>query len=530
MDPVELAAMSSPSRTVWSTRPTRTQRPFPPKIAGLVEQYLQNQAGWIRAVDSHALTAPEIKDNPRWTQQLGDLLGHHSQRISTVLLTAEYVDAIDFDLTAYDDGGNQIAHASDSLEGSYPTDSEVLQALFPNSGEKPISLEGDDRLFFDYVHKATVDKRGPPPPELLAKLLDPDHFDPLRLSVSPVLVQVAKVRGVNMIARLPDTAFRVGNLFQGGKSDGARVFKNLRFGGCRLEFNRGWITIKPDRPATSQVSQADRISLAKFMQRSNSDKPLTIDEQSQFRAPLPEHQANNLPWSIAVFLDRQETRFLDTPILRFYGEATTQQKERMLADGMPFSSLTTREHEILDRQVYGPRGFQLIFRPIAGNDGSPPVDTELYSSGILSEPTEALPNGLPADGIVMMHVENASCVFLESSASNVRGGTEIVINRLVMLKYAQNHPEEYGQGSPMMSMDLNHFIVGKQTQITFTFQFTPTLSMTGTLLDGNVTDLKPATFDELPKDFKAEFDESYKSWAKMMSMRGVGTSKAVPPP
>lgn len=527
MDPAELAGLPDGIRTVWSTRPTRTQRPLSPKIAGIIEQYVREQAAWVRTVNSYALVAPDIKENPHWTEQLGELLGRTAQPIATVLLAAEPNFGVDLELTTYDDLGNRLAQASDSIQASYPSDDEALKFLFPTADDKPLSLTGDERLLLDYAHTTAVNERGPPPPGLLSKLIDPDHSDPLGLGASPLIVQVARARGLNLIARLPDGAFNIGSLYKGGKNDGLRVFKNLHFAGCLLDAKDGWLTIKPDQPATSRVIQANRSDLARFMQRSNSDKPLSIDEQAQYRGPLPEQHANNMPWSLAVFLNRPNTRFLDTPFLHFYAQATTQQKVRMSGDGMPVSDLNSAERDILERLVYGARGYPLVFTPIPGGD----AEASLHSTGILSESTEALPNGLPPNGFVTMREESAYSVYLESSADKVIGGEELFPGRFVMYKYFQDHPREIRPSNPVLSFDLNHFMVGKRLTVTFTFQFTPTLSMTGTLRDGNVTDLRPATFDDLPKDFKAECDKEYKEWAAMMSMRSAGASaNSVPPP
>jgi len=518
IDPGELAGLPLTLRTVWSTRPTKTQRSFSPKLARIVDQYLQDEASWIRSVESHSLTAPEIKGNPHWSLELGKLLGNKG--IATILLAADQ-PGIDFTLTAYDDAGKQIAQASDRLQGSYSTDSPALKTLFPDPSEKPIEVEGDDRLLYDYSRIRPVDERGPPPAKLLERLLDTEQFDPLHLSGSSMLVRIAEVRNVNMIGRLPDKLFDLIDFGRGKQFEAATWFSYLPFSDCQLDFTDGWISVRPYQPVATRDMQADRRAFNKYMHRLNSDKPLSIDEQARVMAPLPEHQMNDLPWRESTYLNCPDTRFFDTLSLRFYAAASAQQKERMMGDGMPLSSLTSAEREIVNRMVYG-RQLQLIY--------SPTIDPELSTTGILSEATEALPNGLPPDGLVTMRVSSDPSVFPPNSGLKVHAQNQIYPNMLVMVKYAQDHPEDQRPGSEVLSRDLKHFLLGKRTTITITFQFTPTLSMAGYLQDGNVTDLKPITFDQLPQAYLAEFDKTYQDWAKMMSLRARGITGKSPPP
>ena len=528
MDPVELAGLPSSVKTVWSNHPTKMERPFSPSLERILDQYVQNQASWLRSVVSHSMTPPTVTGNPYWTLQFANLLGSQSKSISTFLLTID--NGHDFSLTAYDEAGKKITTASDSLEPIYQTNEEALKVLFLTSNEKPISLEGDDRLLTDFIRQGPIDQRGPPSDKLRARLLDPEGFDPLHLSGSPLLIRVAEVRGVNMIARLPDSLFDIDHIaaIRGQQPDAAKAFADYASHGGLINLHDGWLTIRPDRPAKTRSIQASRLALAKYLLRLSTNIPLSIDEQARFIAPLPEHQANDLPFWLATYLNCPEAMFFDWPALRFYAEITPQQKERMLTGGMPLSALTTSEHEIVDRMVYG--GYLLTYAPVRGNDATD-IYTELYASGILSEATEALPNGLPPDGLVKMKIANDLSVYEQSPDNKVYGMGQLLPDTLAMFKYAQDHPEEYKSGNQMAGRDFTHFIVGNRTTITVTFQFTPTLSMTIPLQDGNVTNIRRLSFDDLPQSYRNEYYDAYTKWAKMMSLRRAGSNgKTVPPP
>ena len=530
MDPVELAGIPTAFRTVWSSKPTQTQRPFSTLSQKILEQYAQNDLIWKKAIVSHSVTPPTVTGNPFWTQQLATLLKTDRHSSPTFLLAFD--NGRDFTLTAYDDDGKKIASSTDSLQGRLPTNDDSLKTLFNNPKEKPISLEGDSRLLTDFIRKGNIDERGTPPANLLAKLLDPERTDPLALTGSPLLVRVTEARNINMIARLPDKLAVIDEIaaIRGQESDASLALGQYSDWGGLIDFHDGWLTVRPDHPAQTRTIQVDRRALGKYLNRLNRKTPLTIDEQASFIAPLPEFESNDLPFRQATYLNCPEAMFMDFPILRFYAEVTPQQRERMQTVGMPLASLTTREHELLNRMVYG-LSYILTYTPPPKIDGVTAIDSELYASGILSDATESLPSGLPPEGIVKVRVQNQPCVYEQTPDQKVHGMDQLLPDHLAMLIYAEKHPEEFKNNNPVAGRDFKHFMVGNRTTITLTFQFTPTLSMTGYLQDGNVTNLKSLPYEELPQTYKSEFEIAYDKWARMMALRSAGTKgKAIPPP
>ena len=83
-------------------------------------------------------------------------------------------------------------------------------------------------------------------------------------------------------------------------------------------------------------------------------------------------------------------------------------------------------------------------------------------------------------------------------------------------------------------VDLTHFKYGRRLQLTFTFEFTKTLSLMESFEDHSVGDFKSITMDELPDDFKKQFNQAYadlkQSYANAKPGQFTGNAKGSNPP
>ncbi len=204
--------------------------------------------------------------------------------------------------------------------------------------------------------------------------------------MSPQLEQVAEIRGVNMVACLPDTAIFGANVAPGKDVGVNQYLARLKFFQTSYELKDGWFTAKPTRPDEARKTQVDRKVLAQYLQRLSTKKSLTIDESAFFALALPDPQSNFLPATMANFLVSSDNGYYEPNMLRLYGLLTPQQKQQMASGGLPFGSLTDEEMVYVNRMVYGLNA-NLQYRPRPGQ-GINSGDWDLFYNGIMREPTE----------------------------------------------------------------------------------------------------------------------------------------------
>ena len=152
----------------------------------------------------------------------------------------------------------------------------------------------------------------------------------------------------------------------------------------------------------------------------------------------------------------------------------------------------------------------------------------------MHETTECLPNGIPPESLITLKLTKNEGVSFGDPNAEVDDSTWSIwfARDLARLKYTQEHTEKFPERGGLSLYNLSHFVFGPQVNMTFTFQFTPTISMVQTLDDTNLADFRTMTLDDLPDDFKKEFQDGYKHWVQVYANEKTGTSSGVqsPPP
>src|ERR1019366_1308830 len=97
----------------------------------------------------------------------------------------------------------------------------------------------------------------------------------------------------------------------------------------------------------------------------------------------------------------------DLAMLRFYGLLTGDQKDKMINGGLPFGSLRADELEYVNRMLYRTRS-RIGYDPPKGQEAQ--FDFDLFYNGLMHEPTECLPNGIPPQGLITLTVKDSNVV------------------------------------------------------------------------------------------------------------------------
>ena len=539
LDPELIASTTSFFKSVWSTNPTAIQKPIPPEIGPIVEEFVQEQNDWTAALERYQVSNPVFNGA---TYSVGDFgflpsAGKQTLPVTTVVLTIQNWGAMtgfNVEFSAYDSKGKKIDRAQVNI-GNVFADIETDGTVTDDSEDEMIVYEGDAKDFYECQIQSARSTLKPLPRDLLAKVVDAENFDPLSFTASQALQSAAQVRGWNMVASLPDSLISLGFM---PSDNGVRVnqfLKRLKY--CQTEWTQkdGWLIVKPIRPNESRAYRANRHDLAAYLKMSSQPSRLGLNEQAYFALRLPEQQLNGLPAILARIVSPELQPLQDELMLKFYGLLSKDQIARMEAGGLSIRSLTENQVELLNRMIYGPYA-SLQFQPIPDRTGyvnRDPDEYNLYEDGILKETTASLPNGLPPEGLIFLNATESTVV---ASVQEAIGSTQVFEpESLAWQKYTQEHPTLFpAQEAQSIKLDFNHLRRGEQLNLNFRFTLSPVLSLNRTLQGLTFPNSAPITLSDLPESFQKRFNTTYdmyqKAYAKAGPMQFVGTTGAASPP
>ena len=155
----------------------------------------------------------------------------------------------------------------------------------------------------------------------------------------------------------------------------------------------------------------------------------------------------------------------------------------------------------------------------------------------MHEQTESLPNGIPPRGTLKMDVDNSFVVKTQDvpTRNYTMPGRQMDPSSLAWQKYSQEHPDLFPwMAEESQKVDLSRLLYGKRLQLNFTLHFTPVLSLSYSFEEHNSSDFKSVSIDDLPADFKKQFDDAYnglkQSYANAKPGQFNGNQRGTNPP
>jgi len=516
LDPVELASLPQRMKAVWSSNPTPMQKPFPSEIAQIADDFVKAQADWANSIDKHQIKAPTVGGGIYYVGGLGLFRDNPGGNVSVILLTVNSQGpnyGFYCELTAFDAKGMQIAKATEVL-GASGDDGKAPHAASAPMDEEKIEVDADVLALI--ANRSTTPGRTKNlAGSLIGKITRPEEFEPLSIFLSPKLIQAANIKKLNMVADLTDDMFTT-DVYKTTKETSVDEFLRKDVGSAgTAELKGGWLTVRPKRPSECRSRQANRTALGKFLRKWLTGRPLSLDDLAAFAASLPESYDNQMPTCMSGFLRRESYDEYDPNMLRFYGLLTPDQKSAMANGGLACSSLGAAELELVNRMVYQVQS-QIGYVPPKGLPGQQDqAYLDLIRSELMREPTECLPTGVPPQGLITLGTTNSNVVFVSIAdtdvAINGTSGYTLSAADLGRMKFYQDRPDLFPRA---IRLNLNRFLFGRQVNMNFTFQFTPSVMMIQTLDDTNLDDFRTMTLDDLPDDFKKQLQESYNHYVQ----------------
>jgi hypothetical protein len=498
--PADLADLPKGIKIVYSTNPTRTQRRLTSEVKPVIATLQREQGLWVDAMTRFNVKNPVVGNSAYLMNGIHgadrpiDSIG----KVLLVVVRSSFSGVARFELLIADPKGKIVARSEASLGPTY--DDYMKIADVPENDVKVPRPKDAAAL----ASRAESDGKDGIPDDLRQRLLRPEENEPMGIVFGNWLVALGEAKRVNLVTSISDTSFYS---FSGGLKE-VPATQMVRLLGTDYETQEtsGWIAVRPGAAVSARALRVDRRTLGPYLRRRAEPTPLTVEEQAMWAVRLPVDDDARLTTGLVNLVSSDEARFqyVDPRQLRLIGLLTKAQRTAARQGGLPLGSLTPEQSRLLQEMVYGERG-RLDY------NGRSAVESELYNEGILKEPTESLPNGIPADGQLVIDEQVEEVAFTAPSGDGQyrKGSQGYSAEEMGAQQFRQSRPDLFpGEDGPGWKVDFRRLRLGKRTRYAVQIQFTPNLTMHYRLEDRAYKMGAPIPYEQLPADFRKQVEES----------------------
>lgn len=535
----DLADLPKGIRVVYSTHPTRTQRSLGGAATAIVSAFQRDQAIWMDAMSKHRVANPQFGGTTYMI--FPDLMSSEDgqpdvqgRKVGKVLLTmtrSSYPGSgVMMELLLADAKGKIIARGNGHI---WPS-AWAWENPTPPPKDDPKVIRGAD---METIAAGTNERTNSTrvPEELRKRLLQPETYEPLGILSGQTAINAAKVTKVNLIASLSDTNASYG---VGAKETPYTLWKRGLQMTSEVVEEKGWLTMRPFAAASSREVFIDRKTLGAYLRRKVAVGRMKVEEAALWAVKLPLEEEAPLPRLLLNYagpLDSQD-RYGggDGRILRFFGSLTPAQRTAAKQGGLPLSRLDPDQLAIVQRLVYGEH---VNLMPDFQKAQEMKVDMNDFYNGVMREPTESLPNGIPPQGTLEITEATSEVAFtMDSEAEGyIRPSQGMDANQIAWQQFAESRPDLFPwMKEAYQKVDLTRLRMGRRTSYTITLKFTPLLSLMHGLEDRDYTTADPIAFNALPAAFRQQvtkqIEDYRKSYANSQPGNSTPATHSTPPP
>ncbi len=543
LDPATLATIGDGRRIVYSTDANRMQLRLAQRHDRVLQELARDQAEYAKRFQ--AAMKGEAKEQMAQFEPMAKAMGIRltpdtiDRKPAKALMVASRGgimgmfggDSITLDLRVYDADGRVMLSGSMPL-GLDPLAKFIEQYTKPQPVEKgtPIQfspLTTEYSTFLNMANPAAMMEQKPSP-ELLETLLRPDLHDPLSLAPSDSVLAVAKAKNVNLVANLPDDVVSpITAMALMGKAAPTveGYLAELQSGEkTTVEIKDGWMVVKPSRPVEARRTRVDREALARFIARARETETPSLEDLADyaFHSLPPTSTPISMPYlvySAPSALGGGMSGLQDWDMLRFYGSLSPAQRRQLgSGDALPFRELARSQRDLIARMAFGTNARLIVESPnskTASDDGGFFAMVGKFMpkthADYRDEPTEAMPNGLPVDGAVVVKSTPGSFVTVagpDGTTNRMYGA--MGPDELGMIQYLREEPALAQAAALMPKFD--RFRVGDRTTLEFNFMLMPGISIQHTLNNDLMGKNAPlVSLEQFPADFTARMNKRVKA-------------------
>jgi hypothetical protein len=556
-----LARIGPGERAVFSTNPTRMQRPLPGSSAVIVREFLAEQRAWTSQLASSSRNGIGTFLGGGVEAQ-GVLLNGTPAKTFLVVTRPAQGDVLTLSLVVADEKGRTMANGFSFLtverDGAEPSpaasadgakvelSTETLEAakLFaaaPAGTGGPVQFwgGGGSRRGFSLDVAVFGVQGGTPraktPSAWVDKLSDPVANEPLGWHVGEALLQAAKAEDRNLVAYLPDhLAVSVARTLGSSLSAGS-VHSAFAAQGTKVAVEDGWTMVTPVWKAEARGTRVDRGALKALLQAGRKSGSFRLGDLAAYARTA--RGDSGLDSAIASLIDpafAQDLRQvygMNSGALKFFGLLGPAHRP-MFGTGRPIAL-----------GAVGPQGanilYDLVFNSMDGPDVARPTDagdTQAEVIGTVAmaggrgrggpawirnltdmtrERTEALPNGIPPTVSFRVDVQSQPGVkAIESATGASRFMSARQLAALRAFSENANIPATIRRGPQW-----DAYVPLTETEFRITWEIAPGVTISRELSDRIMTPgASPVAYERLP----AEFQNQVAQFMAQMSERADG--------
>jgi hypothetical protein len=549
-----LASVGPGDRFVYATSPTRMQKRMPIYLGTIVNDFVYNH-------NMLAQGAPQLR-NPQGVEIVGGLNSgepiqgvvdthlvlSRGYRSTTVTVEIKFVDRNGLYV-----GQGSVAVSPDygavqgsvSAEGKEITISELSRQMAVIMAQETANATSDRQAF----RLATAGgggafvtmvggEGGLPkqfPDELLNVFVNPDKFDPTSLYVSECYIQAAQAEGKDLVAAFPDTVVRdLARLLVKGPLTGKGLLAASPSFGLSVDSTGDWLYVTPKWANAARATRFDRSAAAALYRSVSTRGFATLEELADYSFRLVTGTADRPLDMVYLSLINKdvsdqfnEYASFSLDLLRLYGlipENAKRQAGEQYA--MQYRTLTPQGRALADRSYYN-RGAgagmffgagQAVSAMIMTMEESTSERSGPPPNSVLNEPTEALPNGLPAEAVVSLQRTLKDGVF--ASTKGMRGGQLLGAEELGM----RQGMLDANIGGGVQTPQYDTFVMAQIVQAELSIELGEYGRPSAMFKDGwLVNNARAMAYGQLPEAFRAEVGQ----WRTRFTSPRIGEEQRV---
>jgi len=524
-----LATLGDGQRVVFSSGPTRMQRPFPGRAHDLITRFVK---------DSLLYSAAKKRKEPDEAAQIqiataggGEVgTGNPALGIGRSILTIQRQGtALRVSLIAADPNGASLASGEYTLsldnassDGANINNNGPKIPLSPLAAEfaaavKPVAAStgsftvGSAIMVMDSDSSSirlsigdTGVKQIPISDALRTRLLNPEKNDPQSLTVTEGLNAVAASKKANLVADVSDDAIMPLTLALGaGKTVDAFFKQSCPDAGITFEEKDGWLLAMSKTAVEARSRRLDRSAVGRALRGLDSQTCLRLNQLCAFALAQPKPaQGEDYDGTVMNLINAAGAtdalgQLGQADVLRFFGSLSQAQQDGLLAGGtlslsnLPPTAMAYLSSEVFQSQM-GPN------RKMPQATG-PNFIVPGLTQPLAQERTEYLPNGVPAAGNVHFKVDRQpGALGMDAEGKLAIYGADALASRL--------YQDEHGNIAPFGNAPkLDKFLPASQTLLSLHFEFPLLAEMDRSLSDTLIDRSNQAvSYDGLPAELKSK--------------------------
>ncbi len=470
LQPGVLASIKPGERAVYSTAANRMQRRMPINVTQIVSDFVHNHnqlakaAPQLRPIEGVNIVGGLTAGEPIANIVETHLVLSRSYRSTTVQVEIKFIDR----------NGLFVGQGSTSVSPEYPpvqpaTSEEgkvvelsdlsrqmaviMAQELAAPTSDRSVysvaTVNGGAGAFVTIAGgESSLPKQFSP--ELLNVFVNPDRIDPTSLYVSECYIQAAKAEGKDLVAAFPDTIIKeLARVLVRGNITHKAVLAGSPAFGLSVDSGTDWMVVTPTWANAARETRFDRDEAAKLFRAVNGRGFASLEELADYSfhvtlgvsdRPLDTVYLSLINKDVGDQLTEYTSMSLD--LLQLYGsvpENTKRQGGEKIQ--LAYRTLSVQAKRLADHAYYSRvNGFSMM--PFGGEgqkfSAMVMMSTEVSSGGrpmppansVMTEPTEALPNGIPGEALVNIDRMLQDGVF--ATTKGIRGGQMLSAEELGM--------------------------------------------------------------------------------------------------